>query len=94
MNLKYYTLFIILSIQSCKPSFDEPQIVLDNYKIEDGFDLEMVASEPLLVAPVAMDFDSKGRIWVAEMTGFMSDIDGEGEEAPTGSIKILEDRDH
>ncbi|MBJ6368379.1 PVC-type heme-binding CxxCH protein [Snuella sedimenti] len=95
MKLRYSVfLGVLIIILGCKPSFDEPQIALDNYKIEDGFDLEMVASEPLLVAPVAMDFDSKGRIWVAEMTGFMSDIDGEGEEAPTGSIKILEDRDH
>ncbi|GAA3572183.1 DUF7133 domain-containing protein [Snuella lapsa] len=94
MNLKYYILFVLIGALSCKPSFEEPQIPLDNYKVEDGFKLEMVASEPLLIAPVAMDFDSKGRIWVAEMTGFMRNIDGEGEDAPTGSIKILEDKDH
>ena len=40
-----------------------------------------------------MDFDAKGRIWVAEMTEFMSDIDGEKEDNPTGTIKILEDLD-
>ncbi|GAA3572175.1 PVC-type heme-binding CxxCH protein [Snuella lapsa] len=95
MKLRYSIFLVLLIIVfGCKPSFDEPQIPLDTYKIEEGFELKVIASEPLLVAPVAMDFDSDGRIWVAEMTGFMSDIDGEGEEAPSGSIKILEDRDH
>ncbi len=61
--------------------------------MEEGFELEMVASEPLLKAPVAIDFDSKGRIWVAEMAGFMLNLEGDGEDLPNGSIKILEDRD-
>jgi len=61
--------------------------------VEKGFELEMVASEPLLTAPVAIDFDSKGRIWVAEMTGFMVNLEGDGEDLPSGSIKILEDLD-
>ncbi|NKI25335.1 c-type cytochrome [Arenibacter sp. 6A1] len=93
MKLSAY-FFLFLLICSCKPSFDEPIISLEDYKVEEGFELQMVASEPLLVAPVAMDFDSKGRIWVAEMPGFMNNIDGTGEELPTGSIKILEDLDN
>lgn len=72
----------------CKPTFDEPIIALDDYKIEEGFELEVMASEPLLDSPVAIDFDNKGRIWVVDMPGFMI-----GETQPTGSIKILEDLD-
>jgi len=56
--------------------------------------LEMVASEPLLTAPVAIDFDTKGRIWVAEMAGFMVNLEGDDEDLPSGSIKILEDLDN
>ena len=56
--------------------------------------MEMVASEPLLTAPVAIDFDTKGRIWVAEMAGFMVNLEGDGEDLPSGSIKILEDLDN
>lgn len=91
----YFRFFIFLCfvITACKPSFEEPNISLESYKIEEGFDLKVIASEPLLEAPVAIDFDTKGRIWVAEMTGFMRDLDGKGEDAPTGSIKILEDLD-
>ncbi len=90
-----FSLFFFLSliVISCKPSFHEPQISLEDYRVEEGFELEMVASEPLLKAPVAIDFDSKGRIWVAEMAGFMLNLEGDGEDLPNGSIKILEDRD-
>ena len=90
-----FTIFILLGIfsVSCKKKFNEPIISLDNYKIEEGFNLELVASEPLLAAPVAIDFDTKGRIWVVEMSGFMKNIEGTEEEEPSGSIKILEDLD-
>ncbi|MEZ4968525.1 MAG: c-type cytochrome [Flavobacteriaceae bacterium] len=86
-------LFASLIVISCKPSFHEPQISLSDYRVEEGFELDVVASEPLLEAPVAIDFDSKGRIWVAEMAGFMLNLEGDGEDLPNGSIKILEDRD-
>lgn len=94
LKLPLYSTLILLTISSCKETYDEPVISLEDYKIEEGFELEMVASEPLLIAPVAMDFDSKGRIWVTEMPGFMDNIDGLGEDDPTGSIKILEDLDN
>ncbi|TMM57918.1 c-type cytochrome [Maribacter algarum] len=85
-------LFCILF--SCQTSFEEPVISLDGYQIEDGFELELIASEPLLEAPVAMDFDAKGRIWVAQMPGYMNDMQGSDEDKPVGSIKILEDLDN
>jgi mono/diheme cytochrome c family protein len=66
---------------------------LDNYKVEEGFELQIIASEPLLNAPVAMDFDANGRIWAAEMPGFMANLEGRGENEPSGSIRILEDLD-
>ncbi|WP_375443642.1 c-type cytochrome [uncultured Fibrella sp.] len=74
-------------------SFEEPRISLENYKVEDGFTLSLIASESVLKAPVSMDFDDKGRIWVVEMIGYMPNLEGLGEEDPTGKISILEDRD-
>src|SRR5690349_12449913 len=35
--------------------------------IEDGFEAKLIASEPLVSAPVAMQFDDKARMWVVEM---------------------------
>ncbi|MBC6997856.1 c-type cytochrome [Cytophaga sp. FL35] len=87
------TVFLLVVAMSCNENFEEPTVSLDGYKVEEGFNLEVVASEPFLEAPVQIDFDSQGRIWAVEMNGFMRQLDGVGENAPTGTIKILEDRD-
>ena len=73
--------------------FKEPKISLEKYKIEDGFELSVIASESFFKAPVAMDFDNKGRMWVVEMIGYMPNIEGVGEDEPNGRISILEDLD-
>jgi mono/diheme cytochrome c family protein len=72
-------------------SFEQPKFSLDDYKVEDGFELKLIASESLLKAPVSMDFDNKGRIWVVQMIGYMPNLEGVGEEIPNGRISILED---
>jgi hypothetical protein len=63
------------------------------FKIEPGFTIELVASEPMVQEPVAMSFDGDGRLWVVEMRGFMPDIAGKGEAEKSGRISILEDQD-
>jgi mono/diheme cytochrome c family protein len=74
-------------------SFEEPKFSLENYKVEDGFDLKLIASEPFMKAPVSMDFDNKGRMWVVEMIGYMPNLEAIGEDEPNGKIAILEDLD-
>lgn len=83
-----------ISLSSCNPSYEETEIPLDTYTLEDGFTLKVIASEPLLKAPVAMDFDDEGRMWVVQMPGYMNDMQGSAENDPVGSIRILEDLDH
>jgi len=61
-------------------------------KLEAGFSIQIVADEPLLNSPVAMNFDNKGRIWVVEMENYMPDTLGTGEDKPTGKIIILSDK--
>nr|WP_295922509.1 c-type cytochrome [uncultured Dyadobacter sp.] len=61
-------------------------------QIEDGFEIKLVASEPLVSAPVAMQFDDKARMWVVEMTGYMPDTIGTGEDIPNGNIVVLDDK--
>lgn len=86
-------MMIIFLLFSCRESFEETEVSLDGYHIEKGFSLEVIASEPLLKAPLAIDFDNSNRIWVAEMPGYMHNMQGQGENDPTGAIKILEDKD-
>lgn len=63
------------------------------YSLSDSFRLDLIAAEPLLDAPVAIAFDERGRIWAAEMRGYMTDLDNSGENQPLGRISILEDVD-
>src|SRR5690606_1911211 len=44
---------------------------LETFQLVPGFRLEVVAAEPLVRDPVAMIFGPDGRIWVAEMRGYM-----------------------
>lgn len=62
-------------------------------RIEPGFRLELVAAEPLIEAPVWIQFDEHSRMWVVEMVGYMRDAQGAGETEPSGRIAILEDID-
>ncbi len=66
---------------------------LKSFQIQPGFVIEPVVSEPLIDKPVCLDFDSRGRMWVCEMRGYMADIDGSNETTPEGRIVILEDSD-
>ncbi len=72
-------------------STEMPRFSLSDYQIEEGFELSLTASEPFLKAPVSIDFDNKGRIWVVEMIGYMPNLEGIGEDEQNGRISILED---
>ncbi len=58
-----------------------------------GYKVELVASEPMVQDPVAIDFDPDGRLWVVEMTGYMNSIAAVNEHEPLGRILVLEDTD-
>ncbi len=68
-----------------------PADALKTFRVAPGFRLELVAAEPLVEAPVALAFDTQGRIWVCEMRGYMPDLAGDGEQSPNGRITVLED---
>jgi glucose/arabinose dehydrogenase len=56
-----------------------------------GYRLELVASEPMIEEPVAIDWDLEGRLWVVEMPGYMEDMPATTEREPTGRVSVLED---
>lgn len=72
-----------------------PEESLKHFKLQNGFAIRIVASEPLIQAPIAMKFDAKGRIWVVEMRAYMRDTLATGQgTSPTGEIVILSDENH
>jgi putative membrane-bound dehydrogenase-like protein len=69
-----------------------PREELATFKVPKGFHVELVASEPDVIDPVAMAFDEEGRIFVAEMRGYPNAGVGTG-YITSGRIKLLEDKD-
>ena len=61
------------------------------FSIAPGYRVELVASEPLVIDPIFIDWDADGRMWVIEMPAYMVDIRGTGEQTPNGRIVVLED---
>jgi putative membrane-bound dehydrogenase-like protein len=62
------------------------------FQVPKGFKVELVASEPDVVDPVAIAFDEDGRLFVAEMRGYPNGGVATGQIA-SGTIKLLEDPD-
>ncbi|HEY3787815.1 MAG TPA: PVC-type heme-binding CxxCH protein [Urbifossiella sp.] len=69
-----------------------PQNERTTFKLAKGFDIQLVASDPDVVDPVAMCFDDKGRLFVCEMRGYPNGGIGTGQES-RGKIKCLTDAD-
>ncbi len=43
-----------------------PQEAVARMEVADGFEVKLIASEPLVRQPVAMEFDDRGRLWVIQ----------------------------
>lgn len=60
-------------------------------RVPADFTVELVAAEPLVKDPVAIDWGTDGRLWVAEMADYPSGMDNNGK--PGGRIRVLRDTD-
>ncbi|MCA9100100.1 MAG: c-type cytochrome [Planctomycetales bacterium] len=68
---------------------DSPQSELADLKTADGIDVALFASEPMITNPSAIDVDTQGRVWVAEIQFYRS----QAKHPPADKIKVLEDTD-
>jgi len=68
-----------------------PAESLTKIHLREGYKVELVAAEPLLESPVAIDWDDRGRLWVVEMVDYPLGLDGSGK--PGGRVRMLEDLD-
>jgi mono/diheme cytochrome c family protein len=92
-SVLFLLMALTLCFSRCKPDPMSAVASLDNMRVEEGFEVKLVAAEPLISAPVAMTFDNRSRIWALEMNGYMPDTLGTGEDTPSGKVVILEDED-
>jgi len=94
----YFVCFVVPSSPAEQPPHGQdhtpgpplsPADAIKKMTVPPGFSVELVASEPDIVNPVAMTFDERGRIWIAESLEYPRRSAGPGRDR----IKILEDTD-
>ena len=73
------------------PPPKSPDEALRSFRTKPGLTIKLVAAEPLVQSPVAIDFGADGKLWVCEMRDYPDGIDGKGK--PGGRIRSLEDTD-
>ncbi len=66
----------------------EPVDAIKTLQVRPGFRAELMAAEPLIASPVAMDFDENGRLYIVEMRDY-----SEHRDERLGRVKLLEDTD-
>jgi len=77
----------------------EPKRAVATFSLQHGFQLELVASEPLVADPVDACFDAHGRLYVAQMHGYPFSQEPTrlnpkgGGKTDAGVVKRLEDTD-
>ena len=69
----------------------EPAEGLASFEVGSGLRLELVASEPLVADPIAVDWGPDGKLWVVEMADYPLGVDGKN--TPGGRVRFLTDSD-
>src|SRR5437870_2276726 len=87
-------LFVVTACAADKDALEfpppkSPQQSLASIQTKAGFRVELVAAEPLIVDPVAIDWGPDGKMWVVEMRDYPMGMDGNWK--PGSRIKFLED---
>ena len=79
-------LLAVAQISSAVPAFAQgyaPEEAVRRMKLPEGFTAQLVAAEPLVRQPVAMNFDDRGRLWVIQYLQYPN---------PVGLTRVSVDR--
>lgn len=68
-----------------------PEAEMKTFYLPPGYHVELIAAEPLVQDPVAIDYDADGRMWVLEMVGFANNKEMTDSHEPIGRVAVLED---
>ena len=68
-----------------------PEQAVKQFEVVDGFEMQLVAAEPLVYSPIAAAFDEDGQLYVCEMRDYPYKP-AEGKD-PLGSVRLLRDTD-
>src|SRR5689334_10975478 len=60
------------------------------FRLPEGFEIQLVASEPDIAKPMNMAFDDRGRLWVTDTIEYPFPAEG---RKGRDTVKVLEDLD-
>lgn len=72
--------------QGSRPPAPEEAVL--SLKTLPGLTVDLIAAEPLVTSPVAIDFGPDGKLWVCEMYDYPQGLDGRFQ--PGGRVRLLE----
>jgi putative heme-binding domain-containing protein len=67
---------------------DDPDVERQLMQLPEGFEIQLVASEPTIVNPLGMNFDANGRLWVLCAPRYPQVLPG---QEPKDYVVVLED---
>src|SRR5438876_12421113 len=68
----------------------DPELERKTFKLPEGFEVNLFAADPLLLKPIHMNFDARGRLWLACSENYPQIKPG---QKHSDKIIILEDTD-
>lgn len=66
----------------------DPEIERKSFKVADGFEVSLFAADPLLAKPIQINFDARGRLWIASSETYPQIKPG---QKANDKILVLED---
>ena len=60
-----------LPFEAGKAPVVSAQEMLDSFVVADGWEIKLVAAEPLIEKPVLAEYDAMGRLWVVDLVSYM-----------------------
>ncbi|WP_435020195.1 PVC-type heme-binding CxxCH protein [Tundrisphaera sp. TA3] len=82
---------MVPAFQKNTPAIDpDSEVEKASFQVADGFEVNLFASDPMLAKPTQMNFDSRGRLWVACAEAYPQIKPGQEAD---DKIVILEDAD-
>jgi putative membrane-bound dehydrogenase-like protein len=86
------TIAVVGSMMLASPGYTQvsPDESMKSFKVADGVECKLFASEPMLINPCDMEVDAHGRVWITEGANYRrwSKLRPEGDR-----IVVLEDKD-
>src|SRR5229473_8034841 len=83
---------LMVCLTPCLRAQVPPEKAEATFKVADGLEYKLWASEPLFVNPTCMDIDHKGRVWVCESVNYRHTLHGKPLNREEGDrIVVLED---